>query len=207
MGAPDYMKKATDQWLEEINSSIVYANKHWDKKAPKPLKTEDDLTASDWKIISEMTQSLIISSLQHDWNGDWKAGDNPRYDDYLEYEEHFVSIETKDGKEKSFRLLAVPYKTMKCYKCKEVKTGYLIMDDIYEQKEYLRGCETWEEFAKQFNLIEDFHKDIQYEKEKGWVCSESHKQTYYDAYEAQPAWYKDELTRADGFYPSPRADY
>lgn len=203
----NFHEQAVNQVLEFMNEGIRWQNKQRKGQVLLPLKTVDDFTASDWKEVSEMTQGLVISSLSHDYVTEWRAGDNPYHDDYLEYEEAFISILNNEDVEVSVRLLACPVIMKQCFKCKDKKYGYEIMDDLYQQKKYLQGAETWDEFAEEHNLPIGFQNTYHFEKKNGWVCPQHHKSTYHDAYEAQPAWYKDELIRADGFYPSPRADY
>lgn len=204
----DFHDQAVRIVLEQLNETISYQNKY-DRKGqvPMPYKTVEDFTAYDWKEVSQLTEGIVISSLAHDYCTEWRAGDTPRHDDYLEYEEALVSIQNNEGDDVSVRLLACPTIMKQCFKCKDKMYGYEIMDDLYQQKKYLRGCTTWDEFAEEHNLPIGFQKNYQFEKKKGWVCTEAHKSTYHEAYESQPAWYKDELIRADGFYPSPRADY
>lgn len=203
----DFHQQAVNQVLEFINEGIRWQNKRRKGQVLIPLKTVDDFTASDWKEVSELTEGLVISSLSHDYVTEWRAGDNPYHDDYLEYDETTVSIENLDGEMLSITLLACPTIMKQCFKCKDKKYGHEIMNDLHQQKKWMRGAETWDEFAELMNFPKGFQNQIHFEKKNGWVCPQSHKSTYHDAYEAQPAWYKDELIRADGFYPSPRADY
>ena len=199
MSENNFLKEAINDYLEDINSSTIYWNKR--REEQKPLKTKENLTAKDWEYIAENQERAIISHYAHDFITDWRAGDN--YDDYgLEYDEYEVTIRTLDNKDIKLTMLACPVASRKCHKCKTTIVAYEIFGDLGEQP-----FDSFEEMAAKYNLPEDWQDHDHWEAAKQYLCSESKKKTYQEVYDEQPAWYKDELTRADGHFPMPRADY
>lgn len=199
MSDNNFLKEAIDSHLEDENSSRVYWNKR--REEQKPLKTEAELTAFDWKCIAENQERAIISHYAHDFITEWRAGDSE--DDYgLEYEEHYISIRNLDNKDVKFFMYACPVAMRKCSKCHEKIIGYEIFSDTDSQP-----FDSFDEFAAKNNLPVGWQDDHHWDEAKQYLCSESKKKTYQERYDEQPAWYRDELTRADGHFPPPRADY
>lgn len=199
MSENNFLKEAIQDYLEEENSSIVYWNKR--REEQKPLKTEAELTAGEWKWIAENQERAIISHYAHDFITDWRAGDNP--EDYgLEYDESIVTIRNLDNNDVKFTMFACPVAMRRCHKCRETIVAYEIYSGLEEQP-----FDSFDEFAAKHNLPVGWQDNHHWDSARQYLCSESKKKTYQEEYDAQPAWYKDELTRADGHFPMPRADY
>ena len=197
----NFLKEAIDNHLEELNYSVAYYNKNRPDEEHKPLKTEKDIRADEWKMIAEYQESSLLAHYGHDFVTEWRAGDDE--DDYgLEYELQRVTLRTLDDKDIKLNMYACPTAMRKCYKCGEKIIAYEIFDDLSDQT-----FDSFDEFAVKHNLPIGWQDEHHWDEAKQLLCPKSKKRSHGEAYDAQPAWYKDELTRADGHFPMPRSDY